>query len=67
VEAVSKCLAFSGYKAKEDERAEGGGKDGITEKPLEKHGTGEKNRKKTFVPLFLLKETEEATSSGGRK
>jgi hypothetical protein len=36
VEAVSKCLAFSGYKAREDERAERGGKDGITEKPLEK-------------------------------
>jgi len=59
VEAVSKCLAFSGYKAREDERAEGG-KDGKTEKPLEKHRTRGRIEK-TFIPLFLLKETEEAT------
>jgi hypothetical protein len=32
VEAVSKCLAFSGYKAREDERAWGEGKSDEREK-----------------------------------
>jgi hypothetical protein len=35
VEAVSKCLAFSGYKAREDERAQGARK---------KRRTGEKEK-----------------------
>jgi len=45
VEAVSKCLAFSGYKAREDERAGEGGKDSITEKPPGKTQNRGKNRK----------------------
>jgi hypothetical protein len=44
VEAVSKCLAFSGYKAREDERVEKKREAGITEKPLEKHRTGGRRR-----------------------
>ena len=47
-------MAFSGYK---NQRRRTGTR-------LER-GRGE--NKQTFIPLFLLKETEEATSSGGRK
>jgi hypothetical protein len=48
VEAVSKCLAFSGYKAREDERAKKRKRDGIIEKPLERRqNRGKTKRDKT--------------------
>jgi hypothetical protein len=54
-------LAFSGYKAREDERARGG----------RNHRTGgglkTKEEEQTCIPLFLLKETEEAKEKATNK
>jgi hypothetical protein len=63
VEAVSKCLAFSGYKAREDERAQGGKEKATNEKKKEKNWDRTEDRKKKTKEKETKKKQRETRGS----
>jgi hypothetical protein len=63
-------LAFSGYKAREDEESQGWREIRKKKKHSRKKdrtGGGKEEEEQTCIPLFLLKETEEAKEKAMNK